>query len=142
MQTIQGKLKNTKPLYASFRSCVKQDLCMSDRLRESGLGQLLIDVVQFCFAGEECRAPLAARKWLAQLIHPDHSICGSIVKGKTIVNISEWPSWLNKGHKKHIAVFNELFYSNQQIELPVEDCQICQQKFRKSFWFHILFECS
>ena len=97
--------------YESFRGCVFDDLCMSDRLRESGLNRLLLDVVLYCFAGEISQAPVEASKYLEMLIHPDHSICTTIVKGKTIVNISQWPSWLNKGHKRHIEVFNELFYA-------------------------------
>ena len=136
-----GNLKNTKPFYDCFRRCVYQDLCLSDRLRESGLDKLLCDVVQFCFKGEMFTAPALAKHQLAKLIHPDHSISGTIVKGKTIVSVSEWPSWLNQGHKKHVAVFNDLFYSYSYVKLPSTNCQLCNQKFQKSFWYHILYDC-
>ena len=115
---------------------------MSDRLRESGLNMLLCEIVKCCFAGEACHAPVLARHFLAKLIHPDHSVCGTIVKGKTIVSITLWPSWLNKGHKRHIRIFNELFYSKQYVEMPPHACNLCNSNFGSSFWHHILYECS
>jgi hypothetical protein len=38
-------MKNVKVFYDNFRGCVFDDLCMSDRLRESGLNKLLLDAV-------------------------------------------------------------------------------------------------
>jgi hypothetical protein len=63
------------------------------------------------------------------------------VKGKTIVEILEWPSWLNKGHKRHIAIFNEMFYSDCYIEKPCTKCMLCGMEFEKSFWYHMLYDC-
>ena len=137
-----GNLQNVKPFYENFRSCVFEDLCMSDRLRESGLDQLLYDIVQFCFAGEIGHAPVETRILLENLFHPDHSICTTIVKGKTIVSISQWPSWLNKGHKRHVETFNKVFYANSYVKMPCEECKLCNKNFGKSFWHHMLYECS
>ena len=75
------------------------------------------------FAGEISHAPVETRKLLEILIHPDHSICTTIVKGKTIVNVSQWPSWLNKGHKRHVETFNELFYAREYVECS--ECKLC-----------------
>ena len=102
---------------------------MPDRLRESGLKQLLCDTVQFCFAGESCPAPRQTQKLLAKLVHPDHSLCETIVKGKTIVSISEWPSWLNTGYKRHIEIVNEMFYAKSYVEMPCKYCKLCKLEF-------------
>ena len=64
------------------------------------------------------------------------------VKGKTIVYISEWPSWLNKGHKRHIDIFNELFYSKCYVQLSCTNCKLCKQEFGNSFWYHMLYVCT
>ena len=76
-----------------------------------------------CFAGEIAKAPVETRKLLEILIHPDHSICATVVKGKTIVSISQWPSWLNKGHTRHVEIFNELFYAREYVECS--ECKLC-----------------
>ncbi len=74
-------------------------------------------------------------------MHPDHSLCETIVKGKTIVSISEWPSWLNKGYKRHIEIVNEMFYAESYVEMPCRSCKLCKLEFGKSFWYHVLYEC-
>ncbi len=53
-----GYIKNVKNFYKCFGNCVLKDLCLSDRLRESGLEKLFCDIVKFCFAGEVCYAPV------------------------------------------------------------------------------------
>jgi hypothetical protein len=40
-----GNIKNVKPFYERFRKCISVDLCVSDRLRESGLDKLLCEIV-------------------------------------------------------------------------------------------------
>jgi hypothetical protein len=57
------------------------------------------------------------------------------------VDILEWPSWLNKGHKRHIAIFNEMFYSDRYIEKPCTKCKLCGMESEKSFWYHMLYDC-
>ena len=54
---------------------------MSNRLTETGLDELLCDVVKHCFTGEPCRPPAKARDILHRLTHPEHSLCFINVKG-------------------------------------------------------------
>jgi hypothetical protein len=77
-----GEIENTKPFYNLFRVCIAQDLRDSNRLSGTGLDNLLCDVVKHCFTGEPCRPPAKARDILSKLIHPEHSLCHFMVKGK------------------------------------------------------------
>ena len=87
MQLEMGEIENTKPFYDLFRNCIINDLRISDRLTVSGLDHLLCNVVKHCFAGEPCKPPAQARDILSQLIHPDHSLCHIVIKGKPVLHL-------------------------------------------------------
>jgi hypothetical protein len=106
-----GKFANTKPFYTMFHKCLKSDLLLSDRLEATGLKSVLIDSLKYSFAGEPFQPPENARGILAELVCPDHSLCLINIRSNKILHVSNWPSWLNKGHRKHIRIFLDMFYS-------------------------------
>jgi hypothetical protein len=79
---------------------------MSSRASTMGLQQLLCDVVKFSFAGEPCQPPVVTRSILDKLFAPDHALCYINLKRKSVLHLQAWPSWLCKGYKNHIMVFN------------------------------------
>ena len=117
------------------------DLRDSNRLTVTGLDHLLCNVVIYCLAGEPCRPPAKARDILSQLIHPEHSLCHINVKGKPVLYLQAWPSWLNKGYKRHITVFHDVFYAKEAIQLPCSTCKTCNQPITSTIWHHALYEC-
>jgi hypothetical protein len=85
-----------------FRKCLKTDLQLSDRLRKTGLQRILFDTIKYSFSGEPFLPPVCARALLEELICPEHSLCKINIRGNKITHVQNWPSWLNKGHRKHI----------------------------------------
>ena len=77
---------------------------MSSRVEETGLHTLLADVAKYCFSGELCLPPPKVRTILDKLVHPDHALVNIMRRGKQITHLHHWPSWLNKGYKKHIKL--------------------------------------
>jgi hypothetical protein len=111
-------------------------------LSVTGLDHLLCDVVKYCFAGEPTRPPAKARDILSDLIHPDHSLCNIMVKGKLLLYLKAWPSWLNRGYKRHITTFHKVFYANEAVQLPCSDCNICKRPITTTIWHHVFYECT
>jgi hypothetical protein len=70
-----GPFENTKPFYSLFRNCLKSDLLLSDRLKATGLTNILLDTLQYSFSGEPFLPPENARALLEELIGPEHSLC-------------------------------------------------------------------
>ena len=132
---------STKIFYKQFRKCILQDMEQSTRLRESGLDQLLFEIVQMCFAGEPCKVPLPIAKLLLELLSPAHSLCMIQSKGKNHIYLQPWPSWLNKGYKRHISLFQDMFYSNDAATRKQSCCNLCTKPISKSIWYHALYEC-
>jgi hypothetical protein len=86
---------------------------MSSRLEATGLHNLLADVAKYCFSGEPCLPPPKARTILDKLVHPDHALVNIMRRGKSITFLHHWPSWLNKGHKRHLSIFKDMFYPSE-----------------------------
>ena len=85
-----------------FRKCLKSDLKLSDRLKRTGLESVLLDTLKYSFSGEPFLPPVSARACLEQRISPDHLLCRIRIRGVNITHVQNWPSWLNKGYKKHV----------------------------------------
>jgi hypothetical protein len=45
---------------------------------------------------------------------PDHAICYIMKNGKQTLHIAAWPSWLNKGYKRHVDIFLKVFYTGEE----------------------------
>jgi hypothetical protein len=120
-----GTFENTKPFYTMFRNCLKSDLMLSDRLEATGLKTVLLDTLKYSFAGEPFKPPDNARALLEELVCPEHSLCILNIRGSKVLHLSNWPSWLNKGHKKNLAIFMELFYSKVGTQPTCSRCTLC-----------------
>ena len=110
------ELKNTKPFYIKFCKFILSDLRISDRVETTGLTTLLSDVVKHSFAGEPCTPPAETKVYLEKLFSEDHALCYITVKGKRVIHVAAWPSWLCKGFKSHITAFNKLFYAEEEAQ--------------------------
>jgi hypothetical protein len=58
-----------------FRKSLLADLQLSERLKATGLKQVLFDVIKYCFSGEPFLPPTYARATIDELVSPDHSLC-------------------------------------------------------------------
>lgn len=90
-----GKLDNTKPFYNQFRNGIILDIKSSNRVAHSGLNGILADVAKFCFMGEPCLPPKRARSLLVDLVKPEHALVNILIRGKYVLHLHQWPSWLN-----------------------------------------------
>ncbi len=108
-----------------FRNCLKSDLMLSDRLEATGLKTVLLDTLKYSFAGEPFKPPDNARALLEELVCPEHSLCIINIRGSKVLHLCNWPSWLNKGHKKHLAIFVQLFYSKVGTQPTCSRCTLC-----------------
>ena len=68
-------MENTKPFYAHFRKSFIADLRESTCLKETGVSQILYDLVKYSFAGEPRTPAKDMGPHLEKLIAPDHAIC-------------------------------------------------------------------
>ena len=82
-----GHFENTKPFYTMFRNCLKSDLKLSDRLKATGLTQVLLDTLKYSFSGEPFLPPVNARALLEELICPEHSLCMIKIRGNKILHV-------------------------------------------------------
>ena len=57
-----------------------------------------------------------------------------MIKGKAVIHIEPQPSWLNNGYKKHLAIFNELFYKEAGDRLKCDVCNLCELPIKQSLW--------
>ena len=97
--------------------------------------------MKYCFAGEACPVPPNARDLLAKLQPPDHALCNIAKKAKNILHVATWPSWLNKGVRGHVHIFDKLFYALEEAPRRCARCALCKKKLRASVWEHAFFEC-
>jgi hypothetical protein len=74
----------------------------------------MCDMMKYSFAGEACIPPRPTRDILASLMAPDHAICYIMKNGKQTLHIAAWPSWLNKGYKRHVDIFLKVFYTGEE----------------------------
>ncbi len=56
------------------------------------------------------------------------------MKGKAVIHIEPQPSWLNNGYKKHLAIFNEIFYKEAGDRLNGDVCNLCELPIKQSLW--------
>jgi hypothetical protein len=124
-----------------FRTCLKSDLNLSDRLEASGLKKVLLDTLKYSFSGEPFKPPESARALLETLFCTEHSLCRINIRGNKILHVSNWPSWLNKGHRKHIMILLELFYSKVGMQPTCTRCNLCKQPVKYTLWHHVFHEC-
>lgn len=117
VQLQYGTMANTKPIYKAFRKCIQNDLSLSNRLKATGLDQIMLDLIKYCFSGEPFTPPTCAKFLLEKLLAPQHSICEINVRGRNCIKISSWPSWLTVGYKKHVNILLEMFYGSNDAEL-------------------------
>jgi hypothetical protein len=124
-----------------FRNCLKSDLNLSDRLEATGLKSVLLDTLNYSFSGEPFKPPESARALLETLFCTEHSLCRINIRGNKILHISNWPSWLNKGHRKHIMILLELFYCKVGEQHKCARCNLCKQLVQTTLWHHVFHEC-
>jgi hypothetical protein len=98
-------------------------------------------MLQYCFAGEACPVPPNARDLLAKLQAPNHALCNIAKKGKNILHVATWPSWLNKGYKRHVDIFQQVFYAEGEAPMKGQRCKLCKVPIKSSLWNHVFYEC-
>ena len=98
-------------------------------------------MVKYCFAGEPCKPPPVTCRLLEKLTLPDHALCSINIRGKNILHVQGWPSWLNKGYRSHIALFNSMFYTVDDTQLKSSQCRLCNLPIASNIWEHCLFAC-
>jgi hypothetical protein len=138
---MNGPLPNTKPFYINFRKCIIADLKASARIKETGLSSILFEVIKYSFSGEPHTPPAHTRQFLEKLISPDHAICFIKKRGKNVLFVQAWPSWLNKGFRGHVSIFEKLFYSDDAPTSTCSRCSLCKKTFESSIMVHALLEC-
>jgi hypothetical protein len=70
-----------------FRKCLITDLQLSDRLKATGLEQILFDIVKYSFSGEPFLPPEGARTLMDELFSPAHSLCKIKIRGNKITHV-------------------------------------------------------
>jgi hypothetical protein len=70
-----------------FRNCLKSDLNLSDRLKASGLKDVLLATLKYSFSGEPFLPPDNARALLEELLCPEHSLCKLNIRGNKLIHV-------------------------------------------------------
>ena len=146
------QVANTQPLYRAFRKAVIADLVRSERLRGTGLTQLLCDIASYSFAGAPKATPEHLYDTLIDLIHPHHALLVESQRGeRPTILTHQWPSWLEQGSSRVVRAFFELFYPPREerdtygahtVTPPVGGhCSTCGQTVTGGWWHHVLYEC-
>jgi hypothetical protein len=102
----------------------------------------LLDTLRYSFSGEPFKPPESARALLEELFCPEHSLCKINIRGNKILHVQNWPSWLNKGHRKHIDILLELFYGDEAAQLKCHHCNLCNNAIDRTVWYHVFHECT
>ena len=144
---------NTQPLYSAFRKAIVHDLTKSERLRQTGLTQLLCDIAQYSFASGPIAAPQHLFDILQQLVHPHHAlVIIPAPDGKPRMYVHQWPSWLQQGSSRVVSMFFDMVYppppqrdvygAQHACAQRGGQCALCGGQVQATWWHHILYECT